>query len=123
MCALEVPRIITDCKGLVDTVAAGPLAATAPSRILARIWNTVVASVDGNLNNLATALGWMPAHQTLTMVGSVVPANGKVLTIVHWRANRLADAIAKAFARDHLAAKQVVSLVASSRKAVAHHAA
>ena len=74
-------------------------------------------------------LGWFLknlqkiAHQTAAMIGSEIKATGKVLIVVNWRANRLADAIAKAFARDHLAPDEMVTLVASARKAVSHHAA
>ncbi len=121
--AVELPRIITDCKGLVDTVLAGLAAATAPSRILARIWVAIDVAIDNKFHDLATALSWMPAHQTAAMIGNPVRRTNKVLTVVNWRANRLADAVAKAFARDNLASSEMVSLVASGRKSVAFHAA
>ena len=120
--SVVMPRVITDCKGLVDTVCAGLTAATAPSRVLARIWVAINAELDGKLHYLVTALSWMPAHQTAAMIGNPVRGTGRILTVVHWRANRLADAVAKAFARDNLACDELVSLVASSRKSVAFHA-
>ena len=37
----------------------------------------------------------MPAHQTLSMIGEVRLSSGHKLSVVDWRANRLADALAK----------------------------
>ena len=120
--SVALPRIITDCKGLLDTAEAGFAAATAPSRVLARVWVAINVALDNKFVDLATALAWFPAHQTAAMIGHPVRRTGKILTVVHWRANRLADAVAKAFARDHLASEELATLVTSGRTSVLHHA-
>ena len=47
-------------------------------------------------------LVWMPAHKTIRAVGEVKLSDGSRMTLIDWRANRLADAIARRCA--HLSA-------------------
>ncbi len=119
--ASQVPKIVTDCKGLLDAAKAGWHSAAAPSRVLARIWNMIATALDGDLQALVQILTWMPAHQTLAMVGNLTLPSGKELSVVDWRANRLADAIAKAFARDNLIDRDTLEIVTSARAAVGYH--
>jgi hypothetical protein len=81
--------------------------------------------MDGDIQALTKngVLIWMPAHQSLAGVGQRRLSSGKRLTIVDWRANRLVDALAKAYARDMAAPDSYYAVLASARAAVTHSAA
>ena len=95
------PHMRTDCRALLDSLAAGVEVATAASRPLARIWARIAQALDGSFEGLQHSgmLVWMPAHCTLGAVGEAKLSNGCRLSTIDWRANRLADALAKAGAR------------------------
>ena len=65
---------------------------------------------------------WMPAHLSLAEVGEAKLSDGVRLTTVDWRANRLADALAKAAARRRLPYRGIDSLLAVAAKAARHAA-
>jgi hypothetical protein len=50
---------------------------------------------DASPETLSQVLKWGPAHTTLATLGSKLKSDGRPLTAVDWRANRLADAAAK----------------------------
>ena len=120
--SLTPPKIATDCKGLVDTAARGAHRATAARQPLARIWNAIASCLDGNTQQIAEnkTLRWIPAHLTEAAVGTVLPC-GNSFSVTDWRANRLADMLAKSVARQNAVPPQVEEYVKSACVA-AHHA-
>ena len=65
-------------------------------------------------------LAWMPAHQSLQMVGETKLSNGCRLTAIDWRANRLVDVLAKTAAADLQASKDTLALLSSAEAAADH---
>ena len=88
------PRIVTDCKGVLDMARAGTAVATAGSSANARIWNLIAQALDQNVTKLADTLVWMPAHQGTGAIGSRYKSNGTRLSCIDFRANRLVDKLA-----------------------------
>ena len=91
-----IPNIVTDCKSLLTIATGGARRATGPKQPLARIWGQIAAALDNDLKALGTGgkLRWVPAHLGESAVGSVRTC-GRVFTATDWRANWLADALAK----------------------------
>ena len=89
------PRILTDCMGLLTAARAGPTTATKGNKIDARIWKLISAITDNNFAQLSKTLVWMPAHTTSSAAGTRAKSDGKLLTTAEWRANDLADKLAK----------------------------
>eukprot|EP00973_Karenia_brevis_P038886 5368537-Karenia_brevis.AAC.1 len=91
------PTIITDCQSLLMTTRSGTARATAAKRPLARIWNLIAAALDGRIEALTASgkLVWMPAHRSLSSIGEIWRSDGRRVKVVDWRANQLADALAK----------------------------
>ena len=65
------PNIKTDCMSILSAARAGGKALTDASRPLARVWRSIEDSLDGDIASLVIDghLKWMPAHQSLRMVG------------------------------------------------------
>ena len=117
-------RITTDCKGLVTTARGGLERATAPDKTLAAEWGRLASCLDGSLAPLADGfLVWAPAHCTLSAALMSRRSDGQFCNEVDWRANRLADAVAKAAARVNAAPGTVIDLIRDARSALAHAAA
>ena len=97
----NLPRVTTDCASLRSTAAAGKAKATDASNPLARIWCAVAAALDGRTERLVStgALVWMPAHKSAAAIGAAMKSSGTTLTTLDWRANRLADFLARKAAR------------------------
>ena len=57
----------------------------------------IASALDGDTTSMVEhkQLVWMPAHQPLSAVGHKELSNGKLLTVVDWRENRVVDALAK----------------------------
>jgi hypothetical protein len=119
------PRLRTDCQSLLATAREGEVQAIAASRPLARVWRLIANTLDGDLESLVSSgrLVWMPAHQQLSAIDSKSLSNGKLLTGVDWRANRLVDALAKVAAASRRAPLAVRRLLESAVAAVKHSAA
>jgi hypothetical protein len=119
------PKLRTDCMSLLTTARGGAAQATEARRPLARIWKLISSSLDGCIEAIAERglLVWMPAHQPLSAIGSKALSNGKLLTGVDWRANRLVDALAKQAAATMQAPKRVRCMLQSGQIAVKHFAA
>ena len=96
----HVPRIVTDCLGIVNTAQRGLEAAVGSKMPLAGLWNRIGAAVDGPLQRLVEdrKVVWMPAHKSLAAAATLRRSDGGLITPLEWRANRLADAHAKAAA-------------------------
>jgi len=94
------PRVITDCLGLLRQLQRGLADATAPHRPLARLWRLLSTTFDGQVPQdwLENSLLWMPAHTSKKTAAFAKRSDGRPLTRLDWRSNRLADAFAKAAA-------------------------
>ena len=92
---------------------------------MARIWAVAARALDGDICRLVREgkLVWMPSHQPMTAIGEVKLSNGQRLTAVEWRANRLADALAKQAALTRKAPVAVIQTLKSARAVVRHSAA
>ena len=83
-------------------------------------------TLDGDLSTLGDAqrLVWMPAHQSLGAIwSSRTLSNGRLYSVVDWRANRLVDAIAKAFANENAVPNTLILFTLSARAACRHSTA
>eukprot|EP00973_Karenia_brevis_P034718 4790364-Karenia_brevis.AAC.1 len=114
----------TDCRSLLDTASGGVARATMANKQLARVWSQIGAAVDGDLASLVAsgALVWMPAHQSISAIGVRTLSNGKELSAVDWRANRLVDSLAKKAAGANRAPSAALNLLDSATHAVKHAA-
>ena len=90
---LCIPEILTDCLGLLNAAKAGPTAATTARKTDARIWRLVSDVTGDSFKVLAQHLVWMPAHTNAANVR--VKSDGKRFSTAEWRANQLADVLAK----------------------------
>ena len=119
------PFMITDCLALLRTAERGLASATAATRPLARLWNHIGSIMDGNIGKLVEdgLLVWMPAHQTSAGVGVKVLSDGRRLSWIDWRANRLVDAVAKQAAAQRQAPAAILRILKSAQTAGRHSAA
>ena len=92
---VEPPQVVTDCKGVLDTLTAGATAATSHDKRLARVWTMTAQQLDGDFSVAATRTVWMPAHGAAHTIGVARDSRGQPITALMWRANRLVDLLAK----------------------------
>ena len=125
MHALHPPEILTDCLGLLHTAEAGTAAATRGGKQLARTWAIISNHLDGNICQMMTEkrLCWMPAHQSVSAIGVACKSNGRPITSLEWRANRLVDAVAKNESIRGAAPQCTIDLITSAEALVRHSAA
>jgi len=112
--AVQAPCITTDCLGLVAQVGRGLDDATASWKPLARVWKLIATSLDFRVpHEWATRdFKWMPAHTTRAAVGVALRSDGRPVSYLDWRTNRVVDKVAKAAAargRAPLAQRQLVT--------------
>ena len=107
---VAAPKVTTDCKSLVTIAATGTLRATAASAPLAGIWSAIAAAFGRDLCGLVDdgLLTWMPAHLSASTAVQARASDGSEVTYTAWRANRLADAIARRIATRMLADPKAV---------------
>ena len=91
----SMPPMVTDCKGILDSMQWAPHTLTSHDKALARTWGMVRQRLDDDLQQLASRLTWMPSRATYASVGVATDSSGRPITATMWRANRLADALAK----------------------------
>ena len=96
--AATTPLLVTDCKGIVDAVQGLPEATIGPTKMLARAWRCVCTNLDWDFQAARRNFRWMPSHGSISSVGEVRDSHGQPITQALWRANRLADALAKSCA-------------------------
>ena len=89
------PRVLTDCLGILKTANAGAYEATRGKKADARIWKSISDLTGGSLCLLAKSLIWMPAHTSAAAACTRAKSDGRQLTAPEWRANDLADKLAK----------------------------
>ena len=118
------PRMRTYCQSLLHIAAGGLESATLARRPLARLWGMIGNLLDGDLGQLicGKSLLWQPAHQSRAAVGVATLSDGKLVSWTDWRANRLADALAKS-AAGHRAMPISTERFLKSATAAARHAA
>ncbi len=118
------PSMRTDCLGLLKAAEQGTQWATAANRMLARIWVDIARATDGNITALTDneLLVWQPAHLSLQAVGERMLSNGRRMTIIDWRANRLVDALAKLAASEGKLPKTLLRVLQDAGIAVVQSA-
>ena len=90
------PMMITDCLGNRRMLLSGEEQATAPGKILARVWHAIFACRENvDQRSLQSMFTWMPAHTTAATFSTRCRSDGRRLTAIDWRANAMADALAK----------------------------
>jgi hypothetical protein len=121
----EPPRMTTDCKSLLSIALRGTHKATAAKAVLARIWCRIAGALDGDTRKLVTSrlLQWTPAHLSQQSIGKTARGTDREVTALDWRANRLADALAKEAAGRHAADACTVKLLKSAEAAARFHMA
>jgi hypothetical protein len=119
----EVPRIVTDCLGILETLRGPTHNAVLPTKMLARTWGMILSTLDGRFEVARHQTVWMPSHLSTAAIGSVKDSEGKPITNIMWRANRLVDVLAKKAAGNERLPKWVVCKAANAAKLVQHHAA
>ena len=119
------PQLRTDCQALLAVAEGGMQKATGADKHLARAWRLIAHFLDGDTASLSREgrLVWMPAHQSVAAIGEKRLSNGRVLSTVDWRANRLADALAKQAAASRQGKLDVLRMLHSGKVAVRHAAA
>ena len=80
-------------------------------------------TLDGQLHQLRGALLWMPSHTTVDNFSGRIKSNNKAVTSVDWRANQLADLLAKKGAITSSDRDASTKRIATARAALLHHAA
>ena len=117
------PRIITDCYALVNAATAGPAAATGPKRPTARIWAEISDLLGRDFASLRANLIWMPAHKAISNLDGKRKSDGKQVSTSEWRANQLADVLAKRGATQNQLRKDADKHILAAGRALEHHAA
>ena len=89
------PRLITDCLALLHAARAGPAFAARANNTDARIWKQIAEYTGGCFKDLTAAMVWMPSHTSNADGSYRIKSNGSSITTAEWRANQLADSLAK----------------------------
>ena len=118
------PQVKTNCYALLRTAEGGSATALETNRPLARVWAAISTALDGDIIALVNRLlTWMPAHQSVAAISNRTLSNGIEMSVVDWRANGLADGLAKQAATSRQAPMAITRLLASGRAATRHAAA
>ena len=80
---------------LLHTTRAGPASAVRRKNTDARIWREISEITGGCYKQLLSKLTWMPAHTSAALDNTRAKSNGSSLTTAEWKANQLADTLAK----------------------------
>ena len=120
-----IPDIVTDCLSIVKAAEMGTASVTGPHRQLASIWASIAraAGIDVSAITSSHRLVWMPAHKSLAAARTHVKSDSRPVTIVDWRANRLADVLAKSAAEAPARCKAGYRLLQNAEILVKHEAA
>ena len=66
---------------------------------------------------------WIPAHTSAATIADTIRSDGKHLTVAEWRANQLADALAKKGAPKSKARNDIKKTIRAAQDATLHAAA
>ena len=80
-----------------------------------------LSAASAHRSNLA--LRWMPAHTSTAAIGVAKDSNGHCITLVDWRANSLADALAKHAALQHRVPAKVTKTIDAAAETLEFYAA
>ena len=119
---IGVPQIFTDCQGLLRTANSGFTAATSPKKATARIWRLIEDTLDSRMQPLREALVWIPAHTSIDVCCTRQRSDSKPMTPVDWRANQLADVLAKAAAPEDAGRRVAKRYIEAAQSALVHSA-
>ncbi len=118
-----VPKVYTDCKGVLDGWQEGFESCTTVKKKLARTWRLIGAALDFNFEQAASLTTWMPAHGSIHTIGVALDSNSRPITPLMWRANRLVDLAAKAAAHKNRLPNWVINKTKSIASFVRYHGA
>ena len=118
-----LPRIVTDCKGILDGLESSPLHMCGRSKALARTWKMVDHVLDGDFASARRMVTWMPAHTSLASIGQARDSEGCTVDSIMWRANRLVDVLAKAAAAKHRLPASSIQHIQLASRLYTHQAA
>ena len=118
-----MPHVVTDCLGLLNSLQDGYMAGVGSNRRQARLWVMIGHALDEDFSSAARMVVWMPSHDAAHTINVVKDSSGSLLTPVMWRANRLADLLAKSAAEPLRLPRRIAKYVAVMSKLVAHHCA
>lgn len=122
-CNTGPPEIVTDCMGVVNTAQAGAGAALSHKNTTARIWKEIIELSGGDLSDLRKNLTWMPSHESIDDVVGLSKSNGRLVTVAEWRANQLADKLAKRGAASSDIRDACEAIIKQAGNALNYHAA
>ena len=118
-----LPRVVTDCLGVLRSLQDGYQAAVGPNRRQARLWAMIGHSLDEDFSSAAQTVVWMPSHGAVHTIDVVKDSTGCPITPAMWRANRLADLLAKSAAEPWRLPRWITRQVSDMSRLVVHHAA
>jgi hypothetical protein len=122
--APAVPKIVTDCMSILQVARAGQKKANSAAMPLARVWSHASHALDGNLSALADGqLVWMPAHKSAKSFRNYTRSDKRTVSSLDWRANRLADILAKAAAEHGAVPKATARFLQDAEALVRYKAA
>jgi hypothetical protein len=121
----DFPRTITDCLNLLTFLEGGQQAAGASHKPLARLWNMIFPLCDDMVcaSIINKLLIWMPSHNAVSSIGTALRSDGKYVTAIDWRANRLVDRLAKLAAAQHGVPDIAMRIFGQAHKAAEYCAA
>ena len=92
---------------------------------MAGVWTLVGSAMDGDTAAAVEQgkLIWMPAHLARTAASAMRKSDGSPVSVVDWRANRLADAVAKSAAGAPSSTTHAVRCLKSAGDVLRHEAA
>ena len=124
-CNLPCPHVVTDCANILKLLELGHKAATDASRPLARVSGLIFSALDScDTSSLPNRLViWMPAHCTTAAIGNRIKSDGKFVSGIDWRANRLVDRLAKLAATMHCVPDAAAKVARSAALAAEYFAA
>ena len=110
---------------ILATASTGTANATAPTRPHAHIWCRISAILSEDVAVLTNRglLTWMPAHGSMATIGHAVKSDGNLVSALDWRANRLADGLAKDAAGSHPVGRRSLQELAVAQDLVRHECA
>jgi hypothetical protein len=119
------PIVITDCLSLLATAQGGLARATASRCTMAGVWTLIGAALDGDLAASVEQgkLLWMPSHLAHATAAAARKSDGSPVSVLDWRANRLADAVAKSAAGAPASTLNAVRCLKSAGDALLEEAA
>jgi hypothetical protein len=119
------PIVVTDCYNLLTFYDAGLASSGASHRPLARLWNMIFPLCDGYVPSqvINKLLVWMSAHKSVSAIGQFSRSDGLSVSAIDWRANRLADCLARLAASRYAVPNLAHDLFKGAQKAAEYCAA